>query len=380
MSPKRNAGRALARQAASQLHLHFHSYFDNLTSTSIPHSEALLVAMETTSVEPCNRTKTSESAIEYNDEAVAYLVFSHADQPKSLRDVPIFAGPPFDIGRAEIKQVLDVQEQTISNHHLRFHCVVYGDDLEGPVLPMVYVRVLSSHPVRLVSRDDGRKSARSLSNTNADFLLSDGDSIDVTNKIRIEYDARQDAPRLPPLTATEMSERSQFSSLFKILSRKLGAGGYASVYLAEDAISRQQVACKVIKYRKGRFNALSLRDGAIQQRSKSQSTNVLQDETYVSRKRFTEVQREIEILQRVDHPNITRLERVFWADANVYIFQELISAGDLLSYLQLKSGVEAPEAAVITFQLLKAVEYRKNRVSVRIRAVTLAKNYHSPLK
>lgn len=72
--------------------------------------------------------------------------------------------------------------------------------------------------------------------------------------------------------------------------------------------------------------------------------------------------REFEILKDLEHPNIIRLEKVFWSVNTFYIFQELVTGGDLFSYIESK-GNRLPdiEAAVILRQILKAVEYLHER-------------------
>jgi pheromone a factor receptor len=68
--------------------------------------------------------------------------------------------------------------------------------------------------------------------------------------------------------------------------------------------------------------------------------------------------REFEILKKLDHPNIIRLEKVFWSTDTLYIFQELVTGGDLFSFIEHKHGrLTDLEAAVVLRQVLKAVEY-----------------------
>ena len=79
------------------------------------------------------------------------------------------------------------------------------------------------------------------------------------------------------------------------------------------------------------------------------------------REKCQELRREFEILKCIDHPNIIRLEKAIYATNHIYIFQELLSGGDLLSYLECKGGLDEPEAAVIIFQILKALDYLHSR-------------------
>ncbi|WEW56435.1 serine/threonine protein kinase [Emydomyces testavorans] len=68
--------------------------------------------------------------------------------------------------------------------------------------------------------------------------------------------------------------------------------------------------------------------------------------------------REVEILQKLRHPNIIGVERVFKTENTLYIFQDLIPAGDLFSYLEFKRGkLHDAEAAVIVRQIAIALDY-----------------------
>ncbi|OQO03618.1 hypothetical protein B0A48_10283 [Cryoendolithus antarcticus] len=298
------------------------------------------------------------SSEEDNDDAVSYLVFTNADQPDSFRQVPIAPRAPFDIGRAQVQKHLGVSERSISTQHLRFHCILYGDDPADDVLPMVYVRVLSSHSVKLDNTTSGAgKFIRHLRSTDADFLLSHGDRLHLTNRVCVEYSAARDTSPLPPLNSAQLRELGHISHEYSVTTRKLGSGGYASVYLAEEAPSRRQVACKIVRVPKRSSNTNAHGKGAIQHRSELLVRKSIADQSTNLDKTLVALRREVEILQHVDHPNVVRLEKAFWATEYTYIFQELISAGDLMSYLQFNGALEAPESAVIVYQLLKAVEY-----------------------
>ncbi|KAK6437575.1 Protein kinase protein rad53 [Oleoguttula sp. CCFEE 5521] len=298
------------------------------------------------------------SGEEDNDDAVSYLIFTDADQPDSFRLVPIAPRAPFDIGRAQIQKHLGISERSVSNQHLRFYCILYGDDPADDVLPMVYVRVLSSHTVKLDNATSGAgKFIRQLRNNDPAFLLSHGDRLHLTNKICVRYSAARDTTPLPPLNSAQLRELDHISHEYTVTTRKLGAGGYASVYLAEECPSRRQVACKIVRIPKRSSNTKAHGKGAIQHRSDLLVKDSIADRSTDLDKTLVALRREVEILQHIDHPNVVRLEKAFWATEYTYIFQELISAGDLMSYLQFNGALEAPESAVIVFQLLKAVEY-----------------------
>lgn len=68
--------------------------------------------------------------------------------------------------------------------------------------------------------------------------------------------------------------------------------------------------------------------------------------------------REFNVLQHLDHPNIVHLEKVFWSDSTIFIFQDLVTGGDLFSYIQDRGGgLPAVEAALVVYQLLQGIDY-----------------------
>ena len=140
------------------------------------------------------------------------------------------------------------------------------------------------------------------------------------------------------LDVVEESEIKRFADRFIVQNRRLGAGAHASVFLAIKQ-SRRQVACKVVK-----GSILNLQRG-------------FDPELFQNRKK-REIAREVEILRKLDHPNVIRLEKVFCTSYNTYIFEELITGGDLMSYIaRTDSPSSEMQSAVIIRQLLKAVDY-----------------------
>ena len=68
--------------------------------------------------------------------------------------------------------------------------------------------------------------------------------------------------------------------------------------------------------------------------------------------------KEFKVLEDLDHPNIVRLEKVYWTTNTIYIFQELLPGGDLFSYLDAHGGrLEEAEASVVVLQILQALDF-----------------------
>jgi tRNA A-37 threonylcarbamoyl transferase component Bud32 len=295
------------------------------------------------------------------DPAVAYFIFRHVDNANVEGDIPIYANAEFDLGRDQISSTLGVNDGTVSKHHLRFHCVTYGANDIAPIEPMVYVRTLSRHGARLSQQmPDGSNSTCFLQIGHPPVLLNHGDILQLSAKISIKYIA-------PPagddertrLESAAAAEARSFENQYTIVPRALGVGGFATVFLAIKTKARRQVACKVVPLPK-KPPVPNTSDWGSKKGRKSPAT---EDDAHIvrHRKKCQDLRREFEVLKGIDHPNIIRLEKAIYATDYIYIFQELVSGGDLISYLERKGGLDEPESAVIVFQLLKALEYLHSR-------------------
>lgn len=208
---------------------------------------------------------------------------------------------------------------------------------------MVYMTVLSSSAVILTrSGIDEPHSCIEINKGRGDVLLSQGDQIQVTNQFRVTFCKYESFKSNPPgLDEVRREEAQRFSDRFRLTSRVLGIGGYAAVYVAVRQNDGQQLACKIVEL------ATGLPGSHRRHRTKSDPINL----------RREAVAREYNVLKTLSHPNIVSLEKVFCTSHNVYIFQELITGGDLLSFLDTKDRLTEAQAAVISRQLLEAVEY-----------------------
>ena len=66
---------------------------------------------------------------------------------------------------------------------------------------------------------------------------------------------------------------------------------------------------------------------------------------------------EIEILSKLDHPNIIHVETILDDEINFYIIMEYCSEGELFDYIVKEEKLDEIEAAVFFYQLIKGVEY-----------------------
>lgn len=238
-----------------------------------------------------------------------------------------------------MQQALGVEDRCISKHHLKIHCVKYEDDDEK-VAPMVWARVLSNNAI-IFRRNglDDEEGGVPLSKEHGAFLLNEGDSIQLTSNIWVEFELPRDGRRSDPpqLDSSQRAEIPIFAHRYRLTTRVLGFGGYAAVYVANDEKTGKQVACKIVK----------------------QPDNLDEDHELRLTCRATNesVAREFNILKALSHPNIMTLEAVYSTPYNVYIFQDLITGGDLMSHVQRTGRLSEAQAAIILRQLLEAVKY-----------------------
>jgi len=185
------------------------------------------------------------------------------------------------------------------------------------------------------------------------FLLNDGDELQLSDTVKLIFYSMKPIPEYL-FTPTQERERAIFAQEYLITGRLLGEGGYGKVLIGIDQATQHQLACKIVKldhlYNKPQAPNLRLPTGQREQKAA------------VGKKRWpTRVAacfREFDILKDLSHPNIVSIEKVFWSNNNIYIFQELVTGGDLFSFLEYKGGrLDNPQAAVVIRQVLLAVEY-----------------------
>lgn len=110
----------------------------------------------------------------------------------------------------------------------------------------------------------------------------------------------------------------------------IGVGGYAVVRKALDTYTGQYVAIKVVDKQRYRPGDVSL-------------------------------QREVEVLCMIDHPNCVKMHAVYYTRQNVYIVMELFSGGELLERITEKGNYTEHVAAQLITQILEGVAYLHSR-------------------
>ncbi|UPX12609.1 Non-specific serine/threonine protein kinase [Ascochyta rabiei] len=245
---------------------------------------------------------------------------------------------------------------TISREHLRIHCILYEQDPISDIAPFVYATDLSTNGTHMKKSNaecTGSQGRGVLMGKNGTFLLDDGDELQLSETVTLIYHSFGTV-RKSVLTQTQERERAILSSRYLVTGRLLGEGGYGKVLIGIDQKTQRQLACKIINLEKlynRRTMAHLYMPTSEEQTGSSQAINQLPDNVH-------SCFREFDILKDLSHPNIVHIQKVFWSQSTIYMFQELVTGGDLFSYIEYKHGrISSIESAVIIRQILKGVQY-----------------------
>jgi len=150
-------------------------------------------------------------------------------------------------------------------------------------------------------------------------------------KIKIEYPsgtplAKKEVPiETKTAPGTPKKEKRTVKEVYEF-GEELGRGGFSIVKKATRKETGQVFAVKIIE--------------------KNQSNEELQL-----------LQREIDIMQKLDHKNIISLEEVYDEKDTIYLVMELVSGGELFDQIVSRGSYTESDAASIVRQILEAVDY-----------------------
>ncbi|KAG8576383.1 hypothetical protein GDO81_009839 [Engystomops pustulosus] len=120
-----------------------------------------------------------------------------------------------------------------------------------------------------------------------------------------------------------------------IVADELGSGQFAIVKRCREKASGKDYAAKFIKKRQSRAS----RRGVTRE----------------------EIEREVNILQDIQHPNIITLQDVYENKTDVVLILELVSGGELFDFLAQKESLSEEEATRFIKQILEGVNYLHTR-------------------
>ncbi|XP_045076202.1 death-associated protein kinase 2-like, partial [Coregonus clupeaformis] len=122
---------------------------------------------------------------------------------------------------------------------------------------------------------------------------------------------------------------------FYHIGEELGSGQFAIVKRCREKSTGLEFAAKFIKKRQSR----SSRRGV----------------------RREEIEREVNILQQTQHPNIVTFHDVYENRTDVVLILELVSGGELFDFLAQKESLSEEEATQFIKQILQGVRYLHSR-------------------
>ncbi|XP_030620552.1 death-associated protein kinase 2a [Chanos chanos] len=122
---------------------------------------------------------------------------------------------------------------------------------------------------------------------------------------------------------------------FYEIGEELGSGQFAIVKQCREKSSGREFAAKFIKKRQ----------------SSASRRGVLREE----------IEREVNILQQICHPNIVMLHDVYENRTDVVLILELVSGGELFDFLAQKESLSEEEATQFIKQILEGVHYLHTR-------------------
>ncbi|SCU84452.1 LANO_0C01398g1_1 [Lachancea nothofagi CBS 11611] len=232
----------------------------------------------------------------------------------SLAAVPIAKNKLVKFGRNDRECDVILTHPSVSSIHCMFWAIRFDDDS----VPMYYVKDCSLNGILI----NGLSLKRGQT-----YLLEDGDLVTIPNAGAYRFVAKI------KLLTSDLVEQLGFLTevdSWRITSKVVGSGTFGHVLVANEKMSatnHQPVnyAVKVIKMKPNRLD------------------------------------KEAKILLKLAHPNIIKVHKTFAGSKDhLYIFQDLITGGDLFSYLAKSdclSPISETEALVIIYQILHALRY-----------------------
>lgn len=162
-------------------------------------------------------------------------------------------------------------------------------------------------------------------------MLNQGDEISIGNGVK------KDELRFVLLLSDLFNPNHQNSNIkdegiykdFIVHNETIGQGAFATVKKVIERSTGDPYAVKIINKRK----ALNTGGGMV------------------------EVERELSILRKLDHPNIVKLKSFYEDLDNYYLVMEFVPGGDLMDFVAANGAIGEEATRVITKQILKGIHY-----------------------
>lgn len=269
--------------------------------------------LEVTKVHPVLKLvffKDNERVLGYGDQ------FINKDGGAVMRYMNVEPKKMYKVGRSRASQLI-IDEPRVSSCHFLIWSVLFDSEWD----PLYYIKNMSLNGVNINHQSMMKNGIQ---------ILNDGDLIGIENTIEFRFTHYLNNVEDIPLQV-------ESSQKWIIYPKIIGHGSFGSVYISRNKCDMSQnYAVKIIN---------KLADKINEERIKS----------------------EAEILKKINHPNIVKVYDSFFVLGKYYIFEELIGGGDLFSYLSNNNQlnpIRESEAIIITYQLIKAIDYLHNQLHI----------------
>ena len=112
---------------------------------------------------------------------------------------------------------------------------------------------------------------------------------------------------------------------------------------------------------KGTFSVVKL--GEHKKTKEKVAIKILQKNKILNKEDLVRIEREIEILKRLKHPNVIKIHRIEEDDKKFYIIMEFCENGELFNRIVERRNLTEDEAALFYYQLINGLEYiHKNNI------------------
>ncbi|CAK9437743.1 uncharacterized protein LODBEIA_P21210 [Lodderomyces beijingensis] len=169
----------------------------------------------------------------------------------------------------------------------------------------------------------------------SNYLLNQGDEISVGNGVSadvVKFIVIFTDHYNPTLSSNSSALDTGIYKDFIIKNETIGQGAFATVKKCIERSSGDAFAVKIIN------------------RRKALTTSGLASS-------LTSVDRELSILEKLDHPNIVSLKAFYEDSENYYIVMELVPGGDLMDFVAANGAIGEDATQVITKQILEGILY-----------------------
>ncbi|QPH12573.1 hypothetical protein C2857_004786 [Epichloe festucae Fl1] len=231
------------------------------------------------------------------------------------------------------------RESLVSRNHCEIYTVVYEKGIN-----FVYVRDRKSFNGTYVNKMLVGKGPGLCSG----FLLQDGDTIEILPYWKFILHQENSPPKIE-LSEIQLAESMLFSDKYLISRRCIGQGVDANVFLAEETATRRQIVCKVMNL--DEYQNRLVRDGS---RRKLQEADLLRQLRHPNILAYVDsISSPHSLYAHFTHADCTTIP----TNSSSFIFTELATGGDLMSFINRQNGVKEFDCRIIIRQVLRGLSY-----------------------